>query len=139
MCSCYIYCDYDDMGCWVFKRGVQNWKDFCLAIITNNGNCWILRIGVIGRCQKLGIILENEVIQKLKKIPMMLKVKFCLFLTPPHYTNYKNSIISFGYVDFSAKILLFRAPQSRNSIMPPFAKLAPITAKDSHVISIEHV
>ena len=29
------------------------------------GNYWILRIGVIGRCQKSGIILENEVIQKL--------------------------------------------------------------------------
>ena len=28
------------------------------------------------------------------------------FLTPPHYTNYQNSIISIGYVDSQAKIFL---------------------------------
>ena len=31
---------------------------------------------------------------------LTLKVKFWHFLTPPHYTNSQNSIISFGYVDF---------------------------------------
>ena len=27
------------------------------------------------------------------------KVKFSHFLSPPHYTNTQNSLISFGYVD----------------------------------------
>ena len=54
-----------DTGCWVFKWRVQNWKDFCLKINTPKGNHWILRIGVMGTCQKLSIIKENEVIKKL--------------------------------------------------------------------------
>ena len=52
--------------------GVQNWNDFCLKNNILKGNYWILRIGAIGRYQKLGIILENEVIQKL-----MLYIKKC--------------------------------------------------------------
>ena len=61
-------------GCWdclrskkcqmVFKPGVQNLKDFCLRINIPKGNYWILRIGVVLSCQKLGIIL---VIKWLKK------------------------------------------------------------------------
>ena len=31
---------------------------------------------------------------------LTLKVKFWHLLTPPHYTNSQNSIISFEYVDF---------------------------------------
>ena len=54
------------------------------------------------------------------------------------YSKY-NNFYGMEYVDFWPKILLVRNPQSRNSIIPPFAKLAPITDKDSHVISIEHV
>ena len=37
------------------------------------------------------------------------------FLTPPHYTNSQNSIISFGYVDSQAKIFLILYPQIENS------------------------
>ena len=29
---------YGNMGCGVFKRGVQNWKDFCLRINIFKGN-----------------------------------------------------------------------------------------------------
>ena len=53
---------YGNTGCWVYKQGVQNWKDFCPKINIPKGNYWILRIGVMGRCQILGIILENKVI-----------------------------------------------------------------------------
>ena len=28
-------------GCWVFKWGVQNWKDFCVKINIPKGNYWI--------------------------------------------------------------------------------------------------
>ena len=28
---------YGDTGCQVFKRGVQNWKDFCLNINVQKG------------------------------------------------------------------------------------------------------
>ena len=41
------------MGCQVFNRGVKNWKDFCLKINIPKGNYLILRIGVMGRCQKV--------------------------------------------------------------------------------------
>ena len=44
---------YGSMGCRVFKRGVQNWKDFCLKINIPKGNYRILRNGVMGRCQKV--------------------------------------------------------------------------------------
>ena len=44
-------------GCRVFKWGIQNWKYFCLKINITKGNYWILTIGVVASCQKLGIIL----------------------------------------------------------------------------------
>ena len=47
---------------------------------------------------------------------LTLKVKFWHFLTPLHYINSQNSIISFGYVDFWAKILLILYPPLENSI-----------------------
>ena len=50
-----MYSRYGNTGCRVFKRGVQNWKYFCLKFKIPNGK---LRIGVMGRCQKLGIILK---------------------------------------------------------------------------------
>ena len=37
----------------VFNQEVQNWKDCCLKINIPKGNCLILRIGVMGRCQKV--------------------------------------------------------------------------------------
>ena len=33
--------------------GVQNQKGFCLTINIHKGKYWILRIGVMGRCQKV--------------------------------------------------------------------------------------
>ena len=49
-----VYCwVYGNTGCRVFERGVQNWKVFCIKINIPKGNYWILRIGVMGRCQKV--------------------------------------------------------------------------------------
>ena len=48
-----MYVCYGNTGCQVFMRGVQNWKDFCLKINIPKRNYWILRIGVMGRCQKV--------------------------------------------------------------------------------------
>ena len=50
--TCFI-AGYVNTGCWVFKQGVQNCKDFCLKINIPKGNYWILRIGVMERCQNL--------------------------------------------------------------------------------------
>ena len=36
--SKHIHQLYKDYGCGVFKRGVQNWKDFCLKINISKGN-----------------------------------------------------------------------------------------------------
>ena len=44
---------YGNTGCGVFKLGVQNWKDFFLRINIPKGNYSILRIGVMGRRQKV--------------------------------------------------------------------------------------
>ena len=54
--------DYGNTGCLVFKGGIQNEKYFCLKINLPKGNYWILWVGVVASYQKLGIILENEVI-----------------------------------------------------------------------------
>ena len=48
---------YGSTGCWVFKQGIQNQKDFCLKISIPKENSWILRIGVMASCQNLSIIL----------------------------------------------------------------------------------
>ena len=45
--------EYGNTGCWVFKRGVQNWKYVCLKINIPKGSYWILRIGVMEKCQKV--------------------------------------------------------------------------------------
>ena len=102
-------------------------KRFCLRINIPKRNCWILRIDVVASCQKLAMILlikwfknwryqnmpitENLLIdwyyfmKKNKKNwddfwnrKLTLKVKFWHLLTPPHYTNFQNSIIFFRYV-----------------------------------------
>ena len=39
---------YGNTGCGVFRRGVQNQKDFCLRINILKGNYWILRLGLMG-------------------------------------------------------------------------------------------
>jgi hypothetical protein len=44
-----------------------------------------------------------------------LKVKFWHFSTPSHYTNLKNLIISFGYVDFLPKDFLILYSSLENS------------------------
>ena len=54
--------EYGSTGCEVFKWGVQNVNGFCLKIDILKGNYWILRIGLVGRCQKLDIILVSKVI-----------------------------------------------------------------------------
>ena len=41
------------LGCRGFKQGIQNWKYFCLKIDIPKLNNWILRIGLMGKCQKV--------------------------------------------------------------------------------------
>ena len=49
-CPCsWMYVYYGNMG---FKEGDVNLKDFWLKIDTLKGNCWTLRIGVVGSCIK---------------------------------------------------------------------------------------
>ena len=50
-CFPFLVVQYGNTGCRVFKRGIQNWKDFCLKINIPKENYWILRIGLMGRCQ----------------------------------------------------------------------------------------
>ena len=56
---------YGNTGCGVFKRGykISNFSWHRINVL--KGNYWILRIGLMRRCQKVSIILENKVIWKL--------------------------------------------------------------------------
>ena len=45
---CTMYVLNSDTGFGVFKRGVENWKGFCLRINILKGNYSILRIGLMG-------------------------------------------------------------------------------------------
>ena len=47
-----ISTQYGNTGCGVFKRGVQNKKDFCIRINIFKGNYGILSIGLMASCQK---------------------------------------------------------------------------------------
>ena len=57
-----IHIGYGNMGWRVFKWRVQNWNRFLPENQHTQGNYWILRIDVMERSQKLGIISENKVI-----------------------------------------------------------------------------
>ena len=46
------YVNYGRTGCGVFKRGIQNQKDFCLINILK-GNYWIMSFGLMASCQNL--------------------------------------------------------------------------------------
>ena len=54
---------FGSTGCWVFKRGVQNWNEFCLKINIPQKNYWILRIGTMGRCQKVLLDIFSKILQ----------------------------------------------------------------------------
>ena len=43
---------YGNTGYRFSSPGMQNWKDFCLKINIHKGNCWILRIGIVGGVKK---------------------------------------------------------------------------------------
>ena len=53
---CGLSGDYGNIGCQVFKGGSKLEKK-CLKINILKENYWILRIGEVSGCQKLGIIL----------------------------------------------------------------------------------
>ena len=59
-----------NIGCLVFKQGVQNQKYFCLRINIPKANYWILRISVMASCQKLVIILNLSNISKMSRLYM---------------------------------------------------------------------
>ena len=61
----YIFCAwlggyFGNTGCQLFKRGIRNWKDFCLKINIPKGNYWILRIGLMG---SLSSLQKSEVLK----------------------------------------------------------------------------
>ena len=53
---CSLFVVYGNMGCWVSKEGIK--------ISTRKGNFCILWLNIAKSRQKLGIILENKVLQK---------------------------------------------------------------------------
>jgi hypothetical protein len=126
----FMVANYSNTGCRVFTRRVQIKNNFCLKINTPNGNYWILRIGVVGRCQKVPKFkfqsqLESfSIFFSLKNITweahFFIKgffklLYFAQYLTARHYTNLQNSIISFGLLIFWAKLFLILYPSLEKS------------------------
>ena len=123
---------------WVFKS-----KVFAQKSTVVKWNCYILWIDIVWSLQKLGLILESKVVQKLSleknvfnkkcspklifldefffwKISvdfwhrkLTLKVQFWHFLRPWHYVNLQNTAISFEYSWFLCKNLAFYDPSSK--------------------------
>ena len=119
---------------WVLKS-----KVFAQKSTVVKWNCCILWIDIVWGLQKLGLILESKVIQKLsleknvfnKKCSpklkfffwknsvdfwhrkLTLKVQFWHFLRPWHYVNLQNTAISFEYSWFLSKNLAFYDPSSK--------------------------
>ena len=114
---------YGIPGCRVFKRGVQNWKDFCLKINIPKGNYWNLKIGVNGKVSKSAEIQLSKSSESFSIFIFIEEYQFrstFLLLTfliasifkslyfpkwwPIFNTSllhqFSFSIISFGYVDF---------------------------------------
>ena len=60
----FIHDCYGNTVCGVFKRGVQNWKDFCIRINIPKGNYWILsfEFWINGKLSKIGHHFSNKVI-----------------------------------------------------------------------------
>ena len=117
---------------WVLKSQV-----FAQKSTVVKWNCSILWIDIVWGLQKLGLILESKVVQKLsleknvfnKKCSpklifldeiffwknsvdfwhrkLTLKVQFWHFLRPWHYVNLQNTAISFEYSWFLSKKLAF--------------------------------
>ena len=123
---------------WVLKS-----KVFAQKSTVVKWNCCILQIDIVWGLQKLGLILESKVVQKLsleknvfnKKCSpklifldefffwknsvdfwhrkLTLKVQFWHFLRPWHYVNLQNTAISFEYSWFLSKNLAFYDPSSK--------------------------
>ena len=117
---------------WVLKSQV-----FAQKSTVVKWNCSILWIDIVWGLQKLGLILESKVVQKLsleknvfnKKCSpklifldeiffwknsvdfwhrkLTLKVQFWHFLRPWHYVNLQNTAVSFEYSWFLSKNLAF--------------------------------
>ena len=50
-------------GCRVFKRGIQNWKDFCLKINIPKGNFWFFDIKIDFESQNLALFDTSPLTQ----------------------------------------------------------------------------
>ena len=131
------------MGYQFFKRGVKDKNNFCLRINIPKQTYWILRIGVVGRCQKVQkfnfqsqfcvskIIQTFSILFSLKNTNLaanfllltffgnivskiILLLNWCPIFDNCHYTNSQNLLISFGSVDSQAKIFLILDPLLKN-------------------------
>ena len=107
---------------WVLKSKVFNQKSTVVK-----WNCCILWIDIAWDLQKLGLILESKVVQKLslpklifldeiffwknsvdfRHRKLTLKVQFWHFLRPWHYVNLQNTAISFEYCWFLRNNIAF--------------------------------
>ena len=138
--SCmYINVSYvmEFLAWWVLKS-----KAFAQKSTVVKWNCCILQIDIVWGLQKLGLILESKVVQKLsleknvfyKKCSPKLnfffekirsifdienwlwKYNFGTFWGPGTMSVYKIQQFHLNTVDFWAKALLFRTHQARNSM-----------------------
>ena len=104
------------------QRKWLNFKNWCSGELSKIGHHFrklMLSKNVYNRKSALKMKFFNEKNEKDSNdfwhSKLNLKVKFWHFLTPAHYINSQNSIVSFGYVDFLAKISQILLPHFENS------------------------
>ena len=110
---------YVNTSCEVFKRVVQNQKDFCLRINILHTQRKLLNFEnwCSGELPKHGQHFDNKVVlDEFWHRKLTLKFKFWHVSTRPHYANSKNSIISFEWICwFLDNFFLILYPPLENS------------------------
>ena len=92
---------HGNTGCQVSKQEVQNHKDFCIRINRAKGNYWILRIGIVTSCQKLGIILVTKLFKNWRY------QKMCSFIDIFQWKRIEKDSIDFWHRKLTLKIIFW--------------------------------
>ena len=103
------------MSCVVFKQGVKNLKGFCLRIKIPNGSYWILRIGLMGRCQKVPKLGFQS------QFSMSRIIQIFLFFFIAEY-QFKNIFFVFDNINFKSIWFLKWFPIFDTSPLTRFSK-----------------
>ena len=111
-------CPYSSAGCRVFKWWCTKLESFHLKINMPTGNYWILRIGVMRRCQKRRNLTFKVNFVCYEMIRIFLNFLFCQKSSESHFFSMKN-------INLGAHFLLFSFFYYLSFLTPLFSNLKP--------------